>query len=134
MSFWSWICLPKFSGQQQTPFPYLPMFWAMCPLFSSSCVKLHPLKLFSGAQHLLTSVLLCGQEERKTNQPLLPSSLTLASRTPLHGVRPLCPPPRMEVVFPMVATGQRGSVTCAVEVILCKSTSEFRPVSINLLS
>lgn len=68
------------------------------------------------------------------NQLLLLSSLTLAGRTPLHKVCPLCPHAHMEALFPMLATGWRGSVTCAIEVILCKSSGEFRPVSINLLS
>lgn len=134
LSFRDWICLPKLSAQQRTPFTYL--FAHVFQLFSSTYIKLHPLKCFSGAKPLLTPILLSGQEELKINQPLLPSSLTLAGRTlPLHGVCPLCaPPPPPEAVLPMVATGQRDSVTCAIEVILCKSTSEFRPVSINLLS
>jgi len=97
-------------------------------LFSSTYFKLHPLQLFPGAKHLLTPIL-CGQEECKISRPLLPFCLMLAGRTPL-----LCPHTRLGAVFPVVAAGLRGCVTCAVGVILCKSTPEFRPVSINLLS
>lgn len=104
------------------------LFAHVFQLFSSSHLKLHPHQLVSGAKHLLTPTLLCGQEEHKIHQPLLPSGLTLAGTTPLHGVCLLCPHTHM------VATRQSGSVTCAVGVILCKSTSEFRPVGINLLS
>lgn len=120
----------NFPAQTLCPTTNTIFIFARVFQFSSSYSKLHPLKLFAGANHLLTRIPLCGQEEQ---QALLPSSLTVAGRIPLHGVCTLCLPTHMEAVFPLAAPGQRGSVTCAVDVILCKSTSEFRPVSINLL-
>lgn len=103
--------------------------------FSFSYFKLHPLKLLSGAKSLPTSILLCDQEEQGRTAASAAFSLTLAGRQDSSpwGLSPL-PHIHMGTVFPMVAAGQRGSSTCAIDVVLCKSTGEFRPVSINLLS
>lgn len=129
MSFRNWICLPKLYPTANTISLFAHVFQ-----FSFSYFKLHPLKLLSGAKPLPTSILLCDQEEQ--GQPASAAfSLTLGGRQDSSpwDLSPL-PHIHMETVFPMVVAGQRGSSTCATDVILCKSTGEFRPVSINLLS
>lgn len=130
LSFWSWICLLKLSAQQQTPLPYWPMSFSC---FLPSMWSFIPSSCFLGLITCWHLRLLCPQEEHQSSQTLLPSNPPLAGRTPLHGVCPLCPT-WMGALLPMVATGQWGGITCALGVILCKSTSEFRPVSTNLLS
>lgn len=117
---------PNFT-QQQTPFLYSPMSFSLrfttSSFISSSCLGLSP------SQHLSSSVV----RKNKVNQPLLPSAWHWQSGLLSMGLVPSAPHTQRSC-FPMVAAGQRGSSTCAIGVVLCKSTGEFRPVSINLLS